>query len=149
MQTAVKEIVDLELRRLGFSRKTAWYRDMGKVVHVVGLQKSQWGRNYYLNLAIWLKSFGQKQFPRPSECPLQCRIDGIAGTPKELSAALDEEEYWRMTAEQRVEIVRLAICNAEFVFFSKLKTTSDIGTFLKTSHWPEIAIHRDFMKLVS
>lgn len=105
MEVAVKQIVDEELRRLQFQRaKHGWYRHAPDVVHVVGLQKSQWGNSYYLNLGIWLQTVAATDAPKPSKCHLQCRIDVLAGTPAELSEALTEEDYWRMDSEQRHEV---------------------------------------------
>ena len=150
MQIAVKELVDAELKKLGFTRKhDAWYRDLGEVLHLVGLQKSQWGSGYYVNLAVSIKSLSPNGTRGTSDCPLQCRIDALPDTPKELQDALSEEDYWRMDAAQRSEIINLALCNAEFLFFSELRTLPAVIHFVKMPPWPQLAVRRDLAAMVA
>jgi hypothetical protein len=149
MQIPVKSIVNDEIRSLGFSRHGAtWYRDVGEVIHVVGLQKSSWGSSYYVNLAIWIKAWSWDDVPKPSQCPLQCRVEAVPDTPDQLENALNEEDYWRMDAEQRRDIIKLALCNAEFMFFRYLKTLNDVKKFVAETTWPQLAVDKELSSLI-
>jgi Domain of unknown function (DUF4304) len=116
-------------------------------VHVVGLQKSQRGKSYYLNLGIFIKSSASVALPKPRECPLQCRLGEVPGTPAELDAALNEEDSWRMDVDHRREVIRLALCNADFAFFSQLRTIPEVIEFLKNRRWPALAIGQELANL--
>jgi hypothetical protein len=144
MKVSVKQIVDEEMQGLGFKReKSAWYRARADVVHVVGLQKSSWGQSYYINLGVWVSALAVKEFPKPRECHLQCRIDLISEMPNDLEAALNEEDYWRMDADHRREVIRLALCSAEFTFFRELESGTDVRAFVAQERIPQLAVARE------
>jgi|SRR5882724_7239317 len=150
MSTLVEQMVGNELRQLGFkSESSSWHRDVGEIIHVAGLQKSKWSSDYYINLAVWIKSIAKDNAPDPSQCPLQCRIDAIPDNPEELVNALTEEDSWRMDPDHRNEVIKYALCNADFMFFSKLKTLADVIGFLKASKWEQLAVDRELARLVS
>src|SRR5689334_1328791 len=112
MSGTVTSNLNQELIALGFKRKaTYWYRAINDVVDVVGLQKSRWGEQHYINLAVWIKKIEKRDFPKVRECHIQCRLDAVSETPDNLSRALDEEDSWKMDADTRREIIKLALCN--------------------------------------
>src|SRR6187402_3646282 len=108
MQLSVKEIVNSEMTALGYKRLGLhWYKPYSEVIHVVELRKSQWGDYYTLNLAIWVNKLGLNKHPKSRECNLQVAINRVDGCPDDIDAALNQEDYWKMDAEHRREIIKL------------------------------------------
>lgn len=132
MNIPVKDILNEELKLLGFKKKGArWYRDNEDVISVVGLQKSQWGDQHYINLGIWVKLLGDVDFPEVKDCHIQCRLENVTiDQANDLAKALDEEDGWRMEAEERREIIKLGVGNADFLFFHELNTLEKIKKFI-------------------
>ena len=117
-------IIGEELELLDFKKHRAdWYRQGEQVIFVVGLQKSQWGNQHYINLAIWVNALGEAQFPCVQECHIQCRLENLSpDKANALAGALDEEDGWKMDAEERRDIIKFCLGNAEFLFFRELNT---------------------------
>lgn len=150
MEPPVKDLLDQELRQLGFTRKgNAWRRPVGDVTHIVALQKSRWGKSYYLNLAVWVGGLPPEANVKSADCPLQSRIGSIPNSPAQLEAALTEEDYWRMDAAERASILKLALGNAELMFFSKLKSLPDLIDFVRLKPWPQLVVRRELSELAT
>lgn len=132
MNEPVKSIVGRILPEFGFSKQKTnnWYKTLEEVVHVIGLQKSSWGDYYHINLAVWVKELGGNLAPKYHQCHMMERLDGIALHRNDLAAALNEEDYWKMDAEERHGAIRLELANAQFAFFRKLETKEAIRAFL-------------------
>lgn len=132
MNKSVKMIVGKVLPEFGFSKQKAnnWYKTLPEVVHVVGLQKSSWGDYYHINLAVWVKELGGNVAPKFHQCHMMERLEGIALHGNDHAAALNEEDYWKMDAEERHRVIRLELANAQFAFFRKLETIDAIKKFL-------------------
>lgn len=141
MEIPVKEIVDGELRLLGFKKNGLhWYKAHPGLVHVIELRKSRWGKFYTVNLAVWVNEFGSNDRPKSRECHLQAAIGRVPGCPNEIDAALNEEDYWKMDAEHRKEIIKLAFCNAEFAFFRELTSFDKVKQFIQSQPRMNLAV---------
>ena len=148
MEIPVKEIVNDELIKLDFKKRGLnWYKHYKEVIHVVALQKSAWGNSYYINLAVWVNQLGSSEQPKSRECHLQVRLASIDGTPSELDAALNEEDYWKMDVERRRGIIKLALCNAEFAFFQELKSFQHVKQFVKSRPCIHLAVTKALAEL--
>lgn len=57
METAAfRKLIDVLARRHGFTKtKASWLRDMPDILFALELQRSAYGRQYYLNIKVWLK----------------------------------------------------------------------------------------------
>lgn len=149
MDTIVSEIVNEAAIALGFKKKGSyWYRPFSEVIHVVGLQKSQWGRQYYINLAVWVNAVEKREFPKTRECHIQCRVDAVPGCPGEIGQALDEEDSWKMDADTRRDIFKLALNNGEFLFFRELRSFEDVKRFVESKSNPRCAIKGSLMAII-
>jgi hypothetical protein len=95
-----------------------------------------------VNLAVWVKEFGANERPKSREYHLQVRIGRVPGCPDEIDAALNEEDYWKMDAQQRREIIKLAFCNAEFEFFRELTSFEKVKQFVKTRVGMNLAVNK-------
>ncbi len=143
MEIPVKEIVDDELKSMGFKKNGLhWYKVHSEVVHVIELRKSRLGSYYTVNLAVWVKEFGLTEQPKSRECHLQVAIGRVPGCPDEIDAAMNEEEYWKMDAEHRRELIKLAFCNAEFEFFRELTSFDQVKQFVRTQPGMNLAVNK-------
>jgi Domain of unknown function (DUF4304) len=149
MSDTIPNILNDELVALGFKRKaTYWYRASNDVIHVVGLQKSRWGEQHYLNLAVWVSKIEKRDFPKVRECHIQCRLDAFPETPDDLSRALDEEDSWKIDADTRREIIKLSLCNAEFLFFRELGSFESTKRYLKGNPDPRCAVTQSLKAII-
>jgi hypothetical protein len=52
VESIIENILKHELKPVNFKKhRRVWRRHHTDVVHVIGLQKSSWGKQYYINLA--------------------------------------------------------------------------------------------------
>jgi len=58
-------------------RRATWYHDTGGFICVFNIQGSQWGKQFYLNLGIYIKELGHKNFPNEYDCHIRTRVDNI------------------------------------------------------------------------
>lgn len=103
--------ISLEIGGLGFTRKSNnWTRASAEVSQVINLQKSNYGRQYYINLGFLPKEMtqdaGAYAHPRHEKCPIRLRIDDILPNPAhEIAETLDlEKEIF--TPDDRAKRVR-------------------------------------------
>ena len=89
----VQVVFDDFMKSVGFSKKSeSWYRYGHDVVTVVGLQRSQYGRQYYINLGLWLLALGQANAPKDQTCHVRSRLSRLVGAAEpELDRLLDLE----------------------------------------------------------
>ena len=76
-----------------FSKKSgSWFRTGGDVITVVNLQKSSYGPQYYVNVALWLRTLGEATFPQEQTCHVRTRLATLIGSDEEgLRSLLDLE----------------------------------------------------------
>ncbi|GAA2145824.1 hypothetical protein GCM10009825_38900 [Arthrobacter humicola] len=79
------------MKGAGFSKRSgSWYRITDEVITVVELQKSQYGLQYYVNLALWLRPLGEVKTPKEQACHLRTRLSRLDGSEEgRLSSLLD------------------------------------------------------------
>lgn len=66
------------LQPMGFERKgNSWYHTTSEVIQVVNLQKSQYGAQYYVNCALWLRVIEEKTYPREEQCHIRQRLRSL------------------------------------------------------------------------
>lgn len=151
MPETTKEIVSKLAVRLGFHRQrlgSNWYRNFPDLIHVIGLQRSRWGGVSYLEAGIWLKTFGPDEFPRYYECHVRLRLDGDSGLDLgRIDSALNEDEYWKMDAEERLRIISDALRHAEVGFFGWARTLLELRRFLCGGHNLNLAVDKRVWEL--
>jgi hypothetical protein len=125
---SVKQIVSKAVRALGYrsSRNLSWSKNYPDVIHVIGLQKSRWGEQYYLEAGVWLKIFGPDETPKFYECHVQLGLSSDSGLGDNMESALNEEDYWRMDSDERLKIISGTLKRAEAEFFGRAKTLEDL-----------------------
>lgn len=89
----LEEVVDRALSPAGFRRrKDTWYKTNEDTITLINLQKSQWGGQYYLNLAVYLRYLGKATSPSENQSHIRVRLVSLVGTEAPaLEIALDLE----------------------------------------------------------
>lgn len=116
------------LRPLGYTKqRTTWHRDHGELISVLNLQKSRWGDDLYLNLAVYLKQLGTETKPPEHRCHVRCRIEALTGHPLPSNPA---------AAEAVVRDVAVQWLNAT-------NTITGLAAFLTTESARRCAVRRE------
>lgn len=67
------------LKALGFKKQArTWTREGTDVFQVVNVQKSQFGEQLYVNVAVYLKALGPETAPPEHRCHIRARLERIA-----------------------------------------------------------------------
>jgi hypothetical protein len=92
-QLELERIIGEVLQPRGFRKdKTTWSRTNDDVIALVNLQKSQWGGQYYLNVAWYLRLLESPSAPKEHKAHVRTRLTSIPQVAREtLEAALDLE----------------------------------------------------------
>src|SRR5262245_50495126 len=108
MNAAIKKPFEESLKNAGFTKKSgSWYHDKSDAILVANLQKSNYGDQYYVNLAIWLKALGDAQYPKEHKCHIGLRLDSLASS--EEITCFDGESS--IAAAERVSLIKLLVEN--------------------------------------
>jgi hypothetical protein len=85
--------VDRFCKEAGYTKKSGyWYRRQAETIAVIGLQRSQYSRAYYLNVALWLLALGEAVSPKEHTCHVRTRADRLALDADAITIALNLEE---------------------------------------------------------
>jgi len=89
----VRAAVAAFARTHGFTRKaTSWYRKQPDSIAVLDLQKSQYGHQYYVNVALWLLPLGSATTPKENQCQIRSRLGSLyPEDEREIAQLLDLE----------------------------------------------------------
>lgn len=95
------------LKTAGFKKKAGtWHRATSDGVHVVNIQGSQWGDDFYLNVGFYLSGLGQESTPPFYRCHVQSRLvppDGeAADLCKQIESWLSENGSVAALSEKQV-----------------------------------------------
>lgn len=79
---------------VGFTpRGSIAHRHTNELIQVIELQRSRYGRIYYVNVGIALKSLGATNLPREEQCHIRVRLTNlVADRADELTRCLDLEQ---------------------------------------------------------
>lgn len=58
-------------------KSETWYLPGEEIIGVVNLQKSQYGRQYYINVGLWLRALSDARYPREQQCHVRTRIEQV------------------------------------------------------------------------
>ena len=92
-RNVLKQTLDGDAAYAGFSKHSgAWYLRQAETMAVIELQKSEYGPQYYVNVALWLLPLGDSRFPREEKCHIRTRLDALfREEEKRLKQILDLE----------------------------------------------------------
>jgi hypothetical protein len=73
MDRLIVTAFDEVMKKAGFRKKSgSWCLDTAETIAVANLQKSNYGEQYYVNLAVWLKGLADSVFPREHKSISAC-----------------------------------------------------------------------------
>ncbi len=121
----------------GFKRKGAsWFFASSDTISVLNLQKSNYGPQYYVNVAIWLNQLGEATFPPEHKCHIRFRWEKlIPPDEKQLAGLLDLADTTRSDSDREAEICRV-IDTWVLPFFVKLRSLKQLSALFNSSEWP-------------
>jgi hypothetical protein len=108
----LSETITRVLKNHGYRKKgTTWYSETDDCVCVVNLQKSQWGDQYYINLAVFAKILGDKRDPKEYECHIRGRLGQLEGVG-DVDRVLDLENNLYGESQRQARLESILIENA-------------------------------------
>ncbi|MCC8042228.1 MAG: DUF4304 domain-containing protein [Oscillospiraceae bacterium] len=100
-----KEELVIELTKLlkdkGYKKKKlTWIKYNNDIGVVFNIQSSQYGNSYYVNLGVYIKAIGNKEYPNISDCQLQQRVNVEIKNIDFLINVIDKWEEWYGTEDK-------------------------------------------------
>lgn len=84
----------------GFKKIAAtWHRKAGSFIQVFNIQGSQWSRDFYFNLGIYITALGDLDRPSEPHCHVRERLDSIVSNRERFLRLSDFEQ--ELPVEQR------------------------------------------------
>lgn len=124
----------------GFTKKSdTWYRETPEAVLLANLQKSQFGEQYYLNLAVWVKAIGEAKWPKEHQAHVRLRVESLAPG---FSVDLFDLERPAGTPEERQSRIMAELSQAVIPRLLALGTRQGIGDALMHGRLDGAMIHK-------
>jgi len=145
------DVIDSQLKPAGFKRKAStWYKANTDTIVLLNLQKSSYGPQYYINIAVWLRAFGDVDTPKENECHIRLRWESIVpGNEKHLERLLDLENG-SLSDAARISEIELLVRNHVLPFLLQVSSLMEIRSIHETNSWPRgILIHRKARDLLT
>jgi hypothetical protein len=75
----LESILKPTLKKKGFRKKgSTWWKHIEGYIQVINIQGSQYSKQFYLNLGVYISAVGDKEWPSESDCHIQVRLDSLA-----------------------------------------------------------------------
>lgn len=75
----LESILKPALKSYGFRKKGGtWWRHLDDFIQVINIQGSQWSKRFYLNLGVYIRELGDKEWPAEYDCHVRVRLSSIA-----------------------------------------------------------------------
>ncbi len=123
-------------------KKTNWYLETDDCILMVNLQKSRWGGQFYINLAVLITDLNKNNTPQEYECHIRARLDEVVPNQNEVKKTLDLEDT-TIPTETKIETLANALNAYGIPFLSSLNTLSKIKEKLQRQELKKIAIRLD------
>ena len=114
------------MKALGFRKKARnWWRTSDYAVQVLSLQKSQFGEQLYVNVAVYLSQLGNELSPPHNRCQIQARLETVV-----------DSKYWNEIAAAQTETspspaLIEAVLKGGVAWLDQLSTPTGIRTYLR------------------
>jgi hypothetical protein len=134
------------LSPLGFcSSKNNFFLDGNDVVVVINLQKSNYDKNHFLNVGIWIKAIGgENKSPAENSCHIRSRADGF------IDRSYPESKFGKLLnhdAERQRELPD-AISEHLYPLIEKMRSTDSLAQMYREGNLTNAFINkeaRDFL----
>lgn len=146
MKNILFRTIDIILKNEGFVRKSdSWYRDAEDAILVCNLQKSQYGEQYYVNLAVWLKALGEAAFPKENSCHIRVRLNALSPDDAKNLFDLERSEIADSDREQGVSRV---FKQFGLPLFARCSSHRDLENLIESDEMKKAMVHRRVRELI-
>jgi hypothetical protein len=133
------------LRRLlkpaGFTEVGAlWVRTCPEVTQVVGLQKSNFGRQYYINVGIAIRALGIPEPIKEELCHIRIRVEALLDAASPVSQLLDMDQP--LNPEAREERLDLTVSPAIGGFLASSRDIDGLKRLMSSGILSGAFVHR-------
>lgn len=138
----VKKIFTEYFKKIGMkSKNSSWYGIHQTVIHVINLQKSSFGNQYYINIGISPTSIIENEFLPFNKFPFRFRIENIDQNYEENQTFLDLDNEQVSTTDFEKEVKKaLDFC---MNFLNGIRDESELKILLqKNSYIRNFAMRR-------
>ncbi len=138
------------LREVGFKvRANTWHKQCQDTILVVNLQKSQWGPQFYINLAVWVRQLGEALAPKEYQCHIRQRATSLPDQrAKTLERALDLEDE-SMGMQEREACIDELMRESAIPFLESLSTMEGIRSALEVRKLTGCFVDRRLKELLA
>lgn len=99
--------IHAELIPFGFKKKgVSWYLMNEEIISILNLQKSAYSDTYYLNLAFWIRSIEDVDYPKENQCHVRGRAGSLWANTNPSIAKLLYEVSDCLDCENRLTAIR-------------------------------------------
>ena len=125
---------------LGFTTKgSTAHRQSSDVIQVLDLQRSNYGRQYYINLGIALKSLGATNVLREEHCHIRVRLDSVADAGTDVARLLDLDQPFAV--DERISSLELEAGTPIRQFFEATASLSALKALYRSGRLRRAFIH--------
>lgn len=129
----IVKVLESVLIPLGFCREgLTWYNAAQETVRLVNLQKSDWGAQYYVNLAAWILELGVARHPPERKCHVRVRLSSLVSDSEALDEALDLENV-SLAAEERAARLKSDLERCATPVLLAMRSVPEIRAWLDTT----------------
>jgi hypothetical protein len=139
------------LRRLlnpvGFEEVGAlWVRTFPEVSQVVGLQKSNFGNQYYINLGIAIRALGIPEPIKEEVCHIRIQVEALLDPASPVGQLLDLDQP--LSPEAREERLDATVSPAVSKFLAASRDIAGLRTLKASSLLSRAFVHREARDLL-
>lgn len=110
-------------------RGRSWFRTTKDVIQVVHLQRSVWGKRYYVNLGLMVRAWDKDPFPPAYRCHIVGRISQLDSCdPRKYEINLE-----KAGVAADVDRTMQALRHVGKAFFTKTASFSDLQKFVRSA----------------
>ncbi len=138
----IKETFACSMKAGGFKKKgDSWYRHSDGVILVTNLQKSNFGEQYYVNLAVWLTDVAEAQQPKEHHCHVRVRATSLdADNERRWNDEVFNLDYTDIADSERASAIRQFLDSTAIPFLMKMGSLPQLQTLYKDGHLQGAAI---------
>lgn len=147
MKNFLTATLDRILTACGFRKKAdTWYSEKLETILVINLQKSQWGQQYYVNLAVWFKALGEVKIP-PKEhlCHVRARLTVLTNDSLEKALDLEGKELDDL---QKQRIIENSIRETAIPFLEECSTLASLKRQYEGERLAKVMVHKNLKDLI-
>ena len=113
----------------------SWYLNNGEIISIVNLQKSNYGNQFYVNLAFWINEIEESEYPKPYNSHIVIRLTSLFQERKEyFEEVFDLENPDYSDLERSVEIENI-VTSQLIPLLNKAHTIAELKQLLKKGYF--------------